>query len=209
MKCRHCDQSIAPDSRFCKYCGANALSSGAPPGAQAAAKPKPDVHSDPNHEQPVWQGRPAWRAFSGAWLLWLMLSIVCLVMSYQYAGAHSALVTIVWLFVGGAAAALLVREALIVYGLHYQLTTQRLFIHRGILTRVTDQLELLRIDDVRLRQGVVDRLVNTGQLDIFGTDETDDALTLTSIPDPIDVAESLRLHVRAVRSKGALAIENV
>ncbi|MCG8407324.1 MAG: zinc ribbon domain-containing protein [Phycisphaerales bacterium] len=205
MKCSHCDQSIAQDSRFCKYCGAKTLPA-APP---SDAKPGPDVHGDPKHEKAVWQGRPAWRAFSGAWLLWLTFSVACLFVAYQYSGADSALVTVVWLFAGGAAAALLVREALVVYGLRYQLTTQRLFVHRGILTRVTDQLELLRIDDVRLRQGVVDRLVNTGHLDIFGTDETDDALTLTSIPTPADVAESLRLHVHAVRSKGALAVERI
>jgi len=143
------------------------------------------------------------------WMVWLALCAGALVLAYRHAGASSTLVTVVWLFVAGAGAALLVRELLIILGFSYHLTTQRLFIYRGILTRVTDQMELLRIADVRLRQGIVDRIVNTGDLEIFGTDETDESVTLESIIAPAQVAESLRLHVRAARGKGTLAVERI
>lgn len=207
MRCGECDKGIGSDSRYCRHCGAEIQ---APPSRTPRFSSNgPDVHHDPAHEQAIWRGRPAWRSFSGMWMIWLVLCATALVSAYRRAGATSTLVTVVWLFVAGAGAALLVRELLIILGLRYRLTTQRLFIHRGILTRVTDQMELLRISDVRLRQGVIDRLVNTGDLEIFGTDETDETVTLESILAPAEVAESLRLHVRAVRGKGTLAVERI
>ena len=213
MKCPQCQKSVEPDSRYCKRCGAKLVRPGArraTKGARSKRKSKAsDVHHDPDQERDIWRGRPCWRAFYGAWLLWLILSAACLVAAYRYADADTALVNVVWLFAGGAAAALLAREALVVYGLSYQLTSQRLFIYRGILTRVTDQMELLRIDDVRLSQGVVDRVVDTGCLEIFGSDETDDNVTLEFISTPMEVAEQVRRNVHAVRSKGVLAVESI
>ncbi len=226
MKCAHCEEPISADSRFCRHCGEKtyrpATTSARPSKAKSARsraraklrsaprpEAEPDIYGDPKHEQPIWAGLPAWRAFTGAWLAWAIFSLASLAASYHYAGPKSTLVPIVWIFALGAGVCLVVREALIVLGLGYQLTTQRLFIHRGILTRVTDQTELIRIDDVRLSQGVVDRLVNTGSLDVFGTDETDKNVKLRSIPQPADVAEALRLNVRAVRAQTTLAIESV
>jgi membrane protein YdbS with pleckstrin-like domain len=214
MNCRKCNKPIEPDSRFCKHCGARIRRAADAPAAKKPARPAApdaaagDIHRDPQHEQFVWAGRPAWRAFAGAWLVWFLLSALCLYLASKYA-TDVALVRVVWLFVGGGAVALLVREALIVYGLSYHLTTQRLFVHKGILTRTTDQLELLRIDDVRISQGVIDRLVDTGSLEVFSSDETDETVKLQSIPAPAAIAEELRRHVRGVRSKGTLAVERV
>jgi membrane protein YdbS with pleckstrin-like domain len=224
MKCQHCENPISADSRFCRHCGEKTYRPATTPARspkQRLTRPRPrskprregeselDIHGDPKHEQPVWAGRPTWRAFAGVWLVWAVLSLGCLAASYHYAGPKSTLVSVVWIFAAGAGVSLVVHQALVVLGLGYQLTTQRLFIHRGILTRVTDQTELLRIDDVRLSQGVIDRLVNTGSLDVFGTDETDKNVSLRSIGQPAQVAEALRLNVRAVRSQNTLAIESV
>ena len=207
MRCGECDKGIAPESRFCRHSGAEVQR----PSSRFTrySFDGPDIQHDTAHEQVIWRGRHAWRSFSGMWMIWLVLCATALVIAYRHAGATSTLVTVVWLFVAGAGAALLVRELLIVLGFRYRLTTQRLFIHRGILTRVTDQMELLRISDVRLRQSVIDRIVNTGDLEIFGTDETDESVTLESILAPAHVAELLRRHVRAIRGKGALAVERI
>jgi membrane protein YdbS with pleckstrin-like domain len=207
MRCGECDKAIGSDSRFCRHCGAEVKASAS--RSPRASSGGPDVHHDPAHELAIWRGRPAWRSFYGTWMVWLALCASALYLAYHHAGAPSTLVTVAWLLVAGAGAALLVRELLIIFGLRYQRTTQRLFIRRGILTRVTDQMELLRIAVVRLRQGVVDRIVNTGDLEIFGTDETDESVTLESILAPAEVAESLRLHVRAARGKGTLAVERI
>jgi len=180
----------------------------------AAAQPSDgrhaaDVYRDPKHEKQVWQGRPAWRSFWGFWMLWLVVSAICLILSYRWVGTESWLFKTALLLVAGTAVGIFVGELLWVLGRRYRLTTQRLFVYRGILTRVTDQMELMRVDDVRLRQGVIDRIVNTGNIDVLGTDETDDDVTLESVGTPAEVAEMLRLHVRGVRSKGTLLVENI
>jgi uncharacterized membrane protein YdbT with pleckstrin-like domain len=132
-----------------------------------------------------------------------------LVFAIKWAGEDSALFKTVAVFIVGAAVAIFVREFLVVMGLRYRLTTQRLFVHRGILTRVTDQMELIRVDDVQLRQGVIDRIVDTGDVIVLGTDETDENVTLESIGRPAEVAEALRTHVRGVRSKDTLLVESI
>lgn len=229
MTCPKCHIVLDADSRFCKHCGAviNApagpQSAGAPTGptvvpAPAATDPlttaaagiKPgDPYRDPAMEKEVWQGRPAWRAYYGTWATWFLCSIVALVLGYKYFEPESTWRTVMWLVIAGAAVAIFVREALVIYGIRYRLTTQRLFINKGILTRTTDQLELVRVEDVRLRQGIIDRVVGTGDIDIMSSDKSDDNLVLASIAQPDEVAEHVRRNVRGARGKGSLFVENV
>jgi membrane protein YdbS with pleckstrin-like domain len=219
MNCPHCNTVIEGDSKFCKHCGATIGAESpvtGPADVLKAAVPKsdsadkgPDVYRDPKFEKQVWEGRPAWRSYWGLWLLWAAGSIVCIYGSHRWAGSDSGLFKAVLLLAAGAAVAMFIREALVVLSSRYRLTTQRLFVHKGLITRITDQLELVRVDDVRLRQGIIDRIVNTGDVEVIGTDNTDPDFTLESIRAPAEVAEALRMHVRGVRSKGTLFVENV
>jgi membrane protein YdbS with pleckstrin-like domain len=220
MNCPSCTQAIDDDSQFCKHCGAAIESAPDSPLADAVAaktpapRPAPpekagDVYRDPKFEKQVWQGRPAWRSYWGTWVCWLLVSLICIIASHRWAGGDSALFKAVLLLSAGAAVVIFVREALRVLGVRYRLTTQRLFVHRGILTRTTDQMELMRVDDVRLRQGIVDRIVNTGNVEVIGSDATDQDIVLESVSTPAEVAEALRLHVRGARAKGTLLVENI
>lgn len=213
MTCPRCSAAIEPDSRFCRHCGA-AIEAPAPQSAApAAAAPPPaapgDKFRDPVHEQDIWSGRPCWRADFGLWLLWFAGSIALIYVAARYSEPGSEVRTTAWVIAGAAGLSLLVRGGLLILGTGYRLTTQRLFIRRGILSRVTDQLELVRVDDVRLRQGIIDRLVGTGDLEILGSDRTDEVVMIGSIDNPAELAERLRGIVRASRGKGTLFVENV
>lgn len=217
MNCPKCRAEIEGDSKFCKNCGATVESATSPTmgtpspiEAAASAGPRgPDPYRDPALEKQVWQGRPAWRAYFGIWMLWLIGSLVGLYLAHKYTVEDSFWRKALWMLIGASAIVLLVREALVILGQRYRLTTQRLFLHRGILTQVTDQLELVRVEDVRLRQGVIDRLVNTGDIEIISSDETDNKLVLQSVCTPAEVAEHVRRNVRGARGKGTLFVENV
>ena len=224
MICPKYKITIDDDSAFCKHCGATLPGAGQTPEPSPAerlssptggplspgdASGKEDVYRDPKFEKHIWQGRPAWRSYYGLWALWALASAVILGAAYKWKESGSAAVWLAWFVVVGTAVAILVREALFVLSLSYRLTTQRLFIRRGIIRRVTDQMELVRIDDVRLKQGLIDRLVNTGDVEVMGTDQTDQALMLESIVGPQEIVEALRLHVRGARSKGTLQVEQV
>lgn len=221
MNCAKCHAEIETDSKFCKSCGtpingvATDHAASAPPATAdsnpltASATRASDPYRDPALEKQVWQGRPAWRAYYGVWALWLLGSVGILYVGHKFQLESPNWRKAIWLLIGASALALLVREALVIFSRKYRLTTQRLFLHRGILTQTTDQLELVRVEDVRLRQGVMDRIVNTGNIEIISSDETDNKLMLQSVSAPAEVAEHVRRNVRGARGKGALFVENV
>jgi len=215
---------IDADSRFCRFCGTAVADPAdqpavprrvekvkSPSGAASAAASEPggDVYRDPSLEQEVWGDRPSWRSDYGLFAAWALASAVILGWTLKNYETGSPAMSLALLAVLGSGVVLVVRESLLVLSLRYRLTTQRLFIHRGLITREIDQMELMRVDDVRVRQGLVDRLVNTGNIEIISTDATDKAVTLRSISNPAAVAEALRRHVRGTRSKGTLQVEHI
>lgn len=211
MNCPQCRRSIEDDSRFCRHCGERfePRRQGPREAVASAARRAAGDGDDGERERNIWRGRPSWRAHCGHWIIAAGLWIVLVVLVYRWTPPDSSLRTWVWAVVGATAVALLVRELLVVFGQRYRLTNIRLFVDRGILTRTTDQTELLRVDDVRIRQGLFDRLVNTGTVEVLGSDTTDEIIVLQSIDRPAEVAESLLRHVRAIRAKQTLFVEHV
>jgi uncharacterized membrane protein YdbT with pleckstrin-like domain len=63
----------------------------------------------------------------------------------------------------------------------YQLTTRRLRLRRGILSRSGRDFPLTRISDVSFQHGLIDRLLGTGQLTVESAGEHGQ-LVLTEIP---------------------------
>lgn len=90
--------------------------------------------------------------------------------------------------------------------IRYRLTDQRLYVHLGLLTRTSDSMELIYIDDVRLVQTLTDRFINggVGSLIIFcSADKTDKKLVLKGIDKPQEIFEKIdatRTVLRAKRS---------
>lgn len=218
--CRHCGTRVGPGAKSAPpqdgvwsnaaprpgavQAAAPAASSPASPSAPVAAPesltrqapPGSETYRDPAHEKEVWRGRPAWKASAGVWALWLVGAIALTVLVYRYVDQGSRLRDFAWGLIAAAAVVVFVRHALVVFSRQYRLTTQRLFIHRGILSRTTDQTELVRVEDVRLKQGLIDRILNTGNVEVIGSDRTDENIILESIDVPAEVAESIRRTVR-------------
>ena len=88
-----------------------------------------------------------------------------------------------------------------IYGSLYRLTNERLFIRRGILSQTTDQLELIRVDDVRTYKTLPGRLLGVGTVIILTTDATNREVKMEGILAPDTVAESVRSCMRALRRK--------
>lgn len=74
----------------------------------------------------------------------------------------------------------------------YVLTNERLKIIKGLLSRDIENFELIRIQDIDLSQGVSDRILGIGDIEIKGHDPSDPEVVLRNISDPEKVYETLR-----------------
>jgi uncharacterized membrane protein YdbT with pleckstrin-like domain len=83
----------------------------------------------------------------------------------------------------------------------YELTTQRLKIHRGILTRRLEEVELYRVKDYVLEQPLFLRMLGLGNLTLVSSDATTPALMLRAIANVSTVREQLRTAVQSERDR--------
>jgi uncharacterized membrane protein YdbT with pleckstrin-like domain len=79
----------------------------------------------------------------------------------------------------------------------YTITTERLQIRRGILSRRVQQAQLARVQNVNTSQSFAQRLLRIGSVD-FDTAGTDDSdFTFSGVADPDDVVSSVDRALRA------------
>ena len=122
-------------------------------------------------EQVVWQGHPSqWRNF------WWWLACV-LVLPIPFA---------IWKW-------LETRSTV------YSLTDQRLKFTRGVLSKVTEDLELYRVRDTKFVQSVWERMLGLGEIELYTTDETTSTVRLRFIRNAEGVREQMRALVEARR----------
>jgi uncharacterized membrane protein YdbT with pleckstrin-like domain len=85
----------------------------------------------------------------------------------------------------------------------YEVTPDRLIIHRGIFVKSIDEIELYRVKDVRLDFTLISQWANLGSIGVTSSDETtrNGALILPHIHDARRRREELRVLVDAARQK--------
>lgn len=74
----------------------------------------------------------------------------------------------------------------------YVITTERLKIIKGMLSRDLENYELIRMQDIDLSQGVDERIFNIGDITIHGQDPSDPTVILRNVSKPDEVQEILR-----------------
>ena len=92
---------------------------------------------------------------------------------------------------------------------YYVLTSTRLIIIKGILSRTVDEIELFRIVDSKSFQGPIDRIANLGTITVSSTDKTGIAV-MRKIPYPHDVRDTLRqAYYKARQDRGTVLLESI
>ena len=86
----------------------------------------------------------------------------------------------------------------------YVLTSERIKIITGFISRKVENFELIRIQDLDYKQNVGERIVNMGDITIRGHDSSDPHIVLKNIPKPEDVYELLRKSWLQARKKHGL-----
>ena len=92
-------------------------------------------------------------------------------------------------------------------GVHYRLTRFRLFHEHGVLTRVTDRLETIDIDDVTVKQTLLQRVLGIGTVIVMSSDRTVPQLRMEGIDHVIHVADLIDNTRRAERQRRGLHLE--
>lgn len=168
---------------------------------------------DPGPEADLWTGRTHWKHFAGLIMRVLLIDLIAAIVLWQTAsrGKFTENSTAWWIFLAIFAvgfAYLMVRIGLTILNERYRLTSQRLFLERGILSQTVDQLELVRVDDVRINKSLLNRIFGTGTVTIMTTDASNRNIQLVGVVRPEEVAEAVRTHVRASRQR-SLYVENI
>ncbi len=157
-------------------------------------------------ESDLWTGRPHWKHYAGRIALWgvgnLGLAVLAgwLSMRVEWMTFWRTAALVAGLLVVSAVV-MLGKMVLTILGTRYRLTSQRLFVERGILSQTVDQLELIRVDDVRLHKTLVDRFFGLGTILLVSTDATDRQVEIVGVADATSVAEAARSHMKSQRAR--------
>jgi hypothetical protein len=92
---------------------------------------------------------------------------------------------------------------------HYTVTDQRVRIRRGLLSRDTDDIELVRIQDVDLTQKMNERMVDIGDITLIGADKSAPTVVLQNVHNPERVHEIIRQAVMEARKRQGVRFRDV
>lgn len=81
----------------------------------------------------------------------------------------------------------------------YTVTTQRLRISSGILTKHFDDMELYRVKDITVTQPIWLRMVGLGNISMHTSDATTPNLLLPAIKNSLEVHDIIRAEVERLR----------
>jgi len=157
-------------------------------------------------EETLWKGGYSPKAMLGTWIGVSIISIAIVVASVLYGiptpPIAIGIIIAMWTLVCSVYA---YRRL----AFHYELTTQR-FIHQvGVLSRRTDRIEVIDIDDISFNQGPVQRMLGVGTIDISGSDRSHPNLMMRGIADVKSVAGLIDDIRRKERKKRSLHIQSM
>lgn len=137
----------------------------------------------------IWTGRPSQITNLGTY-------VVCGLVTLTVVGAVVAVPYALWQF-------------LVVKYQVYELTSQRLKMHRGVLNKKTDELELYRVKDTRFDQPLFLRLFGLGNVVIVSSDATTPASMIPAIANGSELREQLRTLVEKRRDEKRVRVAEI
>lgn len=228
MNCPSCNAEVTGDSVYCPKCGHRLSEGGDDPavGARVTAEatgdgrgrehadsaserfrnqlssPVANKNDDDDQEIELWEGgyspKAMFTMWAGAAVLTVLL-LVGLIFFWFLWYVWLIAIAIVWIW----PACLLAYRRL---AIRYRLTSQRFIHEHGVLSRLTDRIEVIDIDDVSFRQSLIDRMVNVGTIRIESGDRSHPELVLKGIDDVQRVSDMIDAARRKERVRRGIHI---
>ncbi|MGN6545971.1 MAG: PH domain-containing protein [Aureliella sp.] len=174
-----------------------------------AARERAVASPSPTAERSLWRGGYSAKAMYGTWILSAILSVAALVALWFFGDRHPAIwpaglaAIVAWWVI--AIGVYLYRR----FSVHYELTSQRFIHQRGIMVRRTDRIEVIDIDDVSFTQGIVQRMLGVGTINIISSDRSHPQLELDGIDQVAVVSNMIDDVRREERRRRSLHIESI
>ncbi|MHB1294132.1 MAG: PH domain-containing protein [Anaerolineae bacterium] len=83
----------------------------------------------------------------------------------------------------------------------YEVTTQRVRVIKGFLSRDREDVELLRVQDIDHKQNLTERMTNLGDVTVRSADASHPQIVLRNVKDPEEVHEIIRRAMLSARKK--------
>src|SRR4051812_34688877 len=145
-------------------------------------------------ESTIFEGHPSWRSTLGFYIKGLLAVVVLGAIVAGVSQIANDEVRAGW--VSAAAIALLVIVLVVGYlrrmATTYAITTNRLVIRRGILSRSEQHSRVDRIQNVTTNQSVLERLLRVGTVEFDTAAGEDDELKFAGVGSPHDVVDAVR-----------------
>jgi uncharacterized membrane protein YdbT with pleckstrin-like domain len=143
-------------------------------------------------EEVVFEGHPSWRAILGFYIKGILVIAVIAALVALIGGGSDALLITLIVLVGAALVVLagLIRRI----ATRYTITTRRLNIKHGIISRDVQETKIERVQDVNYRQSVYQRIMQIGDVDFdTAADSSESDFVFAGVANPEEVVE--RVHM--------------
>jgi len=152
----------------------------------------------PQEEKEVLSFRPTMKMYLGRLFLALLIAAGAVALS-MVIKARPDIERII--LIAGLAVALILFLTVLYkkYSVLYRLSTQRLFLIRGLVSRKIEELELFRVRDIQVAQSFWQRILGFGRMTVFSTDASAPKFELLGVARPLQVKDAIRVHFRTAR----------
>jgi len=132
------------------------------------------------NEQVIYEGRPSWRSILSFYIMGLILVAIAAAIALLVSGGGLAAAVGAGVFV-----LLLIIGWLKRISTRYAITDRRLRIQRGIVARNVEEARLERVQNVSVKQGVLQRILQVGTVDFdTASNRPDDTFEFRGIAQP-------------------------
>lgn len=196
MRCPACGCQVTFRAEYCSRCGSRLGKSALP----SAVRDEEEVT--------IWEGRYSWKGMIQEFLVCGLATILAFGIGPSVIQDASTWRTLM-VFLGCLWVILLLTLALRKLRTRYRLTSRHLYRDDGILRRISDRLEIIDIDDVRVEQSLVEVVVRVGQIRLRTSDHTDPHLSLRGIGRAQEVAQLIDEARRRERDARGIPVKSI